>query len=132
MAFIVETEPGIRIYHYGDTAIFDMRLFGELYAPTIGIFGCTNPFELEDDDHAAGELLTGEMDADEAAYAAEMLGVQYAFASHYLASTPDCVAFSERVAARDSTGTRTALVPAVGDTLEFTVGSRGEVVVRPM
>ena len=39
IAFIVETEPGIRIYHYGDTAIFDMRLFGELYAPTVGIFG---------------------------------------------------------------------------------------------
>ena len=57
MGFIVETEPGVRIYHYGDTAIFDMRLFGELYAPTVGIFGCTNPIEL--DDHGAGEMLTG-------------------------------------------------------------------------
>jgi len=130
MAFIVETEPGIRIYHYGDTAIFDMRLFGELYAPTIGIFGCTNPFEIEDDDPAAGELLTGEMDPDEAAYAAEMLGVQIAFASHYLAPTPDCAAFTDRVAARDTTGKRIALVPRVGETLEFTAGAQGEVVAR--
>ena len=31
LAFIVETEPGVRIYHYGDTCIFDMRVIGELY-----------------------------------------------------------------------------------------------------
>ncbi len=41
MAFIVETEPGVRIYHYGDTCIFDMRLIGELYRPTVGLLGCT-------------------------------------------------------------------------------------------
>ena len=43
MAFIVETEPGVRIYHYGDTCIFDMRLIGELYRPTVGLLGCTLP-----------------------------------------------------------------------------------------
>ena len=36
IAFIVETEPGVRIYHYGDTCIFDMSLIGELYKPTVG------------------------------------------------------------------------------------------------
>ena len=43
LAFIVETEPGVRIYHYGDTCIFDMRLIGELYRPTVGLLGCTLP-----------------------------------------------------------------------------------------
>ena len=46
IAFIVETEPGVRIYHYGDTCIFDMRLIGELYRPTVGLLGCTLPREL--------------------------------------------------------------------------------------
>ena len=36
MAFIVETEPGVRVYHYGDTCVFDMRLIGELYRPDGG------------------------------------------------------------------------------------------------
>lgn len=119
MAFIVEPEPGIRIYHYGDTAIFDMRLFGELYKPTVGIFGCTNPVELLAEEPGAGELLSGEMDPDEAALAAEMLGVHVAVASHYLSPTTDCDEFVQRVAARDGTGTRTAVVPKVGETLTF-------------
>ena len=46
IAFIVETEPGVRIYHYGDSCIFDMRLIGELYRPTVGLLGCTLPREL--------------------------------------------------------------------------------------
>ena len=115
LAFIVEPEPGIKVYHYGDTAIFDMRLFGELYKPTVGIFGCTDPFELPDDN--PGEMLSGEMDADEAAYAAEMLGVDVAIAAHYLAPTPAVHEFLTRVAERDSTGRRQALAPAVGETI---------------
>jgi L-ascorbate metabolism protein UlaG (beta-lactamase superfamily) len=115
LAFIVESEPGIRLYHYGDTAIFDMRLFGELYRPTVGIFGCTDPVELPSD--GPGELLTGEMDADEAAYAAEMLAVDVAIAAHYLSPTPAVAEFLERVPARDTTGRRIALAPAVGETV---------------
>ena len=117
LAFIVEPEPGIRLYHYGDTAIFDMRLFGELYRPHVGIFGCTNPVELLEHDPAAGELLTGEMDPDEAALVAEMLGVDIALASHYMRPTPDLDVFLDRVAVRDSTGRRIGLAPAVGQTL---------------
>jgi L-ascorbate metabolism protein UlaG (beta-lactamase superfamily) len=49
IAFIVETEPGVRVYHYGDTCIFDMRLIGELYRPTVGLLGCTLPRELAPD-----------------------------------------------------------------------------------
>jgi L-ascorbate metabolism protein UlaG (beta-lactamase superfamily) len=116
LAFIVEPEPGLRVYHYGDTAIFDMRLFGGLYAPTLAILGCSQPAELVDRT-AAGRLLTGEMSPDEAALAAEMLGVEFAVASHYLEPTPDLDEFVRRVAERDSTGRRRALVPAVGETI---------------
>ena len=125
LAFIVEPEEGIRVYHYGDTAIFDMRLFGELYRPTVGIFGCTDPVELPDDN--PGEMLSGEMDADEAAYAAEMLGVEVAIAAHYLSPTPAVAEFLVRVPARDSTGRRQALAPAVGQWI--VVERQGEVVV---
>lgn len=128
LAFIVEPEPGVRVYHYGDTAIFDMRLFGELYHPTVGIFGCTDPVELPDPH--PGELLTGEMDPDEAAYAAEMLGVQVAVAAHYLAPTPAVAEFVERVKVRDSTGRRQALAPAVGQWI--VVESSGDRVVATL
>ena len=115
LAFIVEPEPGIRVYHYGDTAIFDMRLFGELYKPTVGIFGCTDPFELPDDN--PGEMLSGEMDADEAAYAAEMLGVDVAIAAHYLAPYTRGRRVPERVAQGTPPAGGQALAPAVGETI---------------
>jgi L-ascorbate metabolism protein UlaG (beta-lactamase superfamily) len=126
LAFIVEPEPGVRVYHYGDTAIFDMRLLGELYRPTVGFLGCTNPVELLPVP-GAGEILTGEMDPDEAALAAEMLGLEIAVASHYISPTPELEAFREQVAARDSTGRRVALAPEVGQTVvvEPATGSLG-------
>lgn len=116
MAFIVEPEPGVRIYHYGDTAIFDMRLIGELYTPTVAILGCSQPAELVDTT-AAGEVLTGEMSPDEAARTAEMLGVRVAIASHYLDRGEDVEAFLRLVREHDTSGTRVALGPEVGDTL---------------
>nr|HMN31315.1 MBL fold metallo-hydrolase [Caldilineaceae bacterium] len=37
MAFVVYADPGVRFYHYGDTAIYsDLKLVAELYQPTIG------------------------------------------------------------------------------------------------
>jgi L-ascorbate metabolism protein UlaG (beta-lactamase superfamily) len=121
MGFIVETEPGIRIYHYGDTAIFsDLKLIGELYQPTIGIFGCANPEELLANVPGPGRLLTGEMSPDEAALAADYLGVDVAVASHYYdPAQADVQAFVEAVPKRDSTRTRQVVAPAVGETLVF-------------
>ena len=46
LAFVLETEPGVRLYHYGDTAIFDMSLIGTLYRPTVALLGCTVPKRL--------------------------------------------------------------------------------------
>jgi L-ascorbate metabolism protein UlaG (beta-lactamase superfamily) len=117
LAFIVETEPGVRIYHYGDTAIFDMRLIGELYRPTVGLIGCTNPWELEEGVPGPGRYLTGEMSPDEAARAAEMLGVDLAVACHYIAWNEDVDRFVALVPDQDSTGRRQVLAPRVGDTI---------------
>lgn len=47
LAFIVETEPGVRSYHFGDSAVFgDMRFIGQLHQPTVGLLGCSQPYEL--------------------------------------------------------------------------------------
>ncbi len=117
IAFIVETEPGVRIYHYGDTCIFDMRLIGELYRPTVGLLGCTLPKELSHRIEGPGTFLTGEMDADEAARAAEMLGVDLAVACHYLEPDDEVARFVELVPTYDTTGRRRVVAPLVGETL---------------
>jgi len=118
LAFIVETEPGVRIYHYGDTCVFDMRLIGELYEPTVGLLGCTVPHELAHRVPGPGRFLSGEMDADEAARVAEMLGVEVAVACHYLEADSEVERFLELVPSYDTTGRRRALAPRVGETFE--------------
>jgi L-ascorbate metabolism protein UlaG (beta-lactamase superfamily) len=117
MAFIVETEPGVRVYHYGDTCVFDMRLIGELYKPTVGLLGCTVPHELAATLPGPGRIVTGEMDADEAARTAEMLGLDVAVACHYLAVDPEVERFLELVPKYDTTGKRKVVAPEVGDVL---------------
>jgi len=119
LGFIVETEPGVRIYHYGDTAIFgDLRLIGELYAPTVGLLGCSQPRALADATPGPGRLLTGEMSPSEAALAAEMLGVRLAVACHYLeTSDPDVAEFLRLVPDHDTTGARVALALQPGQAL---------------
>ena len=117
LAFIVETERGVRIYHYGDTCIFDMRLIGELYKPTVGLLGCTLPRELSHLIPGPATFLTGEMDADEAARTAEMLGLDLAVACHYLAKDNEVDRFLELVPHYDTSGKRQAVAPEVGDTL---------------
>lgn len=119
LAWIFETEPGVRFYHFGDSAIFDMRLFGELYEPTIGLLGCGLPEELLDKTPGIARPVTGELTADEAGRVAEMLGVRIAVASHYLGATEEVGRFADAVAAHDSTGSRQAVVPRVGDVLVF-------------
>jgi L-ascorbate metabolism protein UlaG (beta-lactamase superfamily) len=117
IAFMVETEPGVRIYHYGDTSVFDMRLIGELYRPTIGLLGCTVPVELLERVPGPGRILTGEMDADEAARVAEMLGLELAVACHYLEPDEEVERFLQLVPEYDTTGLRRAVAPLVGQTL---------------
>ena len=133
MGFIVETEPGVRIYHYGDTAIFsDLKLIRELYRPTIGIIGCANPDELLADAVGPGRLLTGEMSPAEAALAAEYLGVDVAIASHYYdAQQADVTAFLAEVPSRDLTGHRKVIAPLLGETVCFDMtGASGSMEIR--
>jgi L-ascorbate metabolism protein UlaG (beta-lactamase superfamily) len=117
LAFLFETEPGVRIYHYGDTSFFDMRFIADLYRPSVALLGCTQPQGLEPPIPQAGVELTGEMDADEAARVAEMLDVKVAVACHYLAPNDDTAAFLENVGKYDSSGTRKAVAPFAGETL---------------
>jgi L-ascorbate metabolism protein UlaG (beta-lactamase superfamily) len=124
LAFIIEPETGLRLYHYGDTAIFDMRLIAELYRPTVAVLGCAQPEELVDTT-AAGEVLTGEMSPDEAARVAEMLGVELAIASHYLQRGPDLDEFERLVGEHDTSGGRRTAAPPVGATLVLEGGELG-------
>ena len=120
LGFVVETEPGVRVYHFGDSAIFgDMALIGRLHRPTVGILGCTQPKPLVPlFSPGPGRILTGEMSPDEAALAAELLGVRFALATHYVdRDDEDVVKFLERVPEHDSTGGRVALALAPGESL---------------
>jgi L-ascorbate metabolism protein UlaG (beta-lactamase superfamily) len=88
ISFIVYDEP-VRFYHYGDTAIFsDLKLIGELYRPTHGCIGITNPPEIIARVSGPGQLLSGEMNPYEGSLAAQWLGLQTVFPCHY--NEPDC------------------------------------------
>jgi len=89
MAFVIYSDPGVRFYHYGDTAIFsDMKLQGELYQPTVGCIGIANPLEILDRNPMPGQMLTAEMSPREGALAAEWLGLETVLPCHYI--NPDC------------------------------------------
>jgi L-ascorbate metabolism protein UlaG (beta-lactamase superfamily) len=67
--FVVTFEDGLTIYFAGDTSIFgDMRLIGEMYAPTIAFL-------------PIGDLYT--MGPEQAAKACELLGVKQVVPMHY-------------------------------------------------
>jgi L-ascorbate metabolism protein UlaG (beta-lactamase superfamily) len=89
MAFVVYADPGVRFYHYGDTAIFsDMKLQAELYQPTIGCVGIANPLEILHRWPMPGQMLSAEMSPREGALAAEWLGLETVLPCHYI--NPDC------------------------------------------
>jgi L-ascorbate metabolism protein UlaG (beta-lactamase superfamily) len=89
MGFVVDVEPDVRFYHYGDTALFsDQRLIGELYRPTVGCVGVSQPWEIVSRVTGPGRLLTGEMSPREAALAAQWLGLETVLPCHYI--DPDC------------------------------------------
>ena len=89
VGFVVELENGFRFYFAGDTAVFsDMRLIGELYRPELAFLPIGGHYT---------------MGPNDAAMAAELLGVKHAIPMHYgtyplLAGTPD--QFRSALAAR--------------------------------
>jgi L-ascorbate metabolism protein UlaG (beta-lactamase superfamily) len=80
--YVVRLEDGMSIYFAGDTCLFgDMRLIGELYAPTIAFL-------------PIGDRFT--MDPAQAARAADLLGVKQIVPMHWgtfplLTGTPDAL-----------------------------------------
>lgn len=103
MGFVVYADPGVRFYHYGDTALFsDMKLIAELYQPTVGCVGVSNPIEIMHRFSEPGHLLTGEMSPREAALAARWLGLEVVLPCHYLdADCKDVRSFLQHLEQRD-------------------------------
>ena len=88
MAFVVYADPGVRFYHYGDTAIFsDMKLQAELYQPDRCV-GIANPEEILHRFPMPRRMLTAEMSPKEGALAAQWLGLETVLPCHYI--NPDC------------------------------------------
>lgn len=116
LGFVVEPEPGVRIYHWGDSAIFPgMAMIGQFYRPTVAILGCALPVAMLSQIPGPGEFLSGAMSPREAAVAAEMLSVETVIGSHYIeASNPDVGEFLSAAVEEDSTGLRTVLAPEPG------------------
>ena len=85
MGFVIDVDPGVRFYHYGDTALFsDLKLIGELYRPTIGCLGIANPVEIVGRVTGPGRMLTAEMSPREGVLAAQWLGLETVLPCHYI------------------------------------------------
>ena len=105
MAFVIEADPGVRFYHYGDTAIFsDMKLQAELYKPTIGAVGIANPQEILHRNPMPGRMVTGEMSPREGALAAEWLGLSTVLPCHYITVDDDVAEFERCLQAARGAG----------------------------
>ncbi len=93
MGFIVEAAPDVRIYHPGDTAItYDMKLWGELYRPTVGLMHVTLP---ENSLPHMECYRCGELTVYEALLASQWLGLSHIVASHYAdPNSPDVQSFT--------------------------------------
>jgi L-ascorbate metabolism protein UlaG (beta-lactamase superfamily) len=117
ISFVIEFEPDVRVYHFGDSALTaEMSLIGTMHRPTVGLLGCTQPWSLVAD--GGGQVVSGEMTPDEAAMAAELLGVRFAIATHYDdRNHPDVSEFLRRVPVRDTSGERVAFALDVGESL---------------
>jgi L-ascorbate metabolism protein UlaG (beta-lactamase superfamily) len=103
MGFIVEAAPGVRIYHPGDTALtYDMKLWRELYKPTVGLMHVTLP-EGEGVSLPHMECYkTGELTPQEAYLASQWLGLEHIIVSHYVdAECADVKEFLDLASAAD-------------------------------
>jgi L-ascorbate metabolism protein UlaG (beta-lactamase superfamily) len=122
MAFVVYADPGVRFYHYGDTAIYsDLKLAAELYQPTIGCIGISQPWEITHRVTGPGRMLTGEMSPREGALAAQWLGLETVLPCHYIDPDNDDVReFEHHLAEAAARGAKVpkSIVMAPGDVLE--------------
>lgn len=123
MAFVIYADPGVRFYHYGDTAIFsDLKLQAELYQPTIGAIGISQPWEITHRVTGPGRMITGEMSAREGALAAQWLNLETVLPCHYIDPDNDDVhEFNQHLVAAQARGERVpkSVVQKPGDILEI-------------
>lgn len=85
VGYVVDAGPDVRIYHPGDSAITsDMRLWGQLYRPTVGLMVMALP---EASLPHMECYLSGETTPYEALLASEWLGLDHVVTSHY--QSPD-------------------------------------------
>jgi L-ascorbate metabolism protein UlaG (beta-lactamase superfamily) len=114
LSYLFDAEPGIRVFHSGDTAFYDMSAYGRLYRPDIALLGTSLPVELLSWAPGAGTIVSGEMDGEEAAVAFEMLGARIGAAHHYLEPDDEARRFVEHASRRDN---HVAYAPQAGQTI---------------
>ncbi len=92
VGYMIDAGPGVRIYHPGDSALTgDMRLWGELYRPTVGLMVMALP---EKSLPHMECYSSGETTAYEAFLASQWLGLPHVITSHYQSPDhPDVQAF---------------------------------------
>lgn len=122
---MVDADPGVRFYHYGDTALFtDLKLIAELYQPTIGCVGIANPLEILHRPmfEMPGSMLTAEMSPREGLLAAQWLGLETVLPCHYIGmDNPDLLEFHALHAQAVARGERVpkAITMKPGDTISW-------------
>jgi L-ascorbate metabolism protein UlaG (beta-lactamase superfamily) len=120
MGFIVETEPGVRIYHPGDTALtLDMKMWKDLYKPTVGLMHVALP---ENSLPHMENYLCGELTEEEAVLASEWLGLDHIIASHYVSKeAPAVKKFTQLANTAKSDGRLNAKISVIdpGEILEI-------------
>lgn len=90
LSFLVRAEPGIAVYHSGDTSLFgDLKLFGELYHPDVALL-CVG----------ATEDGLAPLPPDEAAIAADWLNARVVVPMHFRPGDPEPKEFRERLRER--------------------------------
>ncbi len=120
LSFVVYADPGVRFYHYGDTSLFsDLKLIGDLYQPTIGCVGITQPWEILDRVSGPATVLSGEMTPREGVLATRWLGLDTVLPCHYINPDHDdvreFVSLTEAAIADGEAGPRQVKVLAPGD-----------------
>jgi L-ascorbate metabolism protein UlaG (beta-lactamase superfamily) len=123
LGFVLYVEPGLRFYHYGDSAIFgDLKLIGELYRPNVGCVGIANPSEILPMITAPGRMLTAEMSPREGVLAAEWLGLDVVLPCHYIdPAEPEVAEFDRHLDEARRAGRRVprGLVMKPGDVMSW-------------
>ncbi|MBD3308346.1 metal-dependent hydrolase [candidate division KSB3 bacterium] len=111
VGFILETEAGIRLYNPGDTSLFgDMKLFGKLYQPHIGLIPVSYP---------PGDPEAIHLSPYEAAIATDWLNLSQVIPVHYISGVRNPEVFQHYIAQTGLKCSVLLLTPGEERLLEF-------------